>query len=320
MKAMLVGLGKAGFNWYNRLKSLDLLGVVVEKNERMKDKMGDDPFPFYTSIEEALAKEKVDFVVNVTSPSAHTAINHAAMDYKLPILCEKPISFDYEQSIEIVRRAKQENIPFMIAENYRRFPYIRQMKALLEQGVIGDISTIDLTMYRYFRVPRPYPVHILGDIGVHHLDMLRYVTGSEATSITAQLYNPLSGWDEPDALMNANILMEMASGVRIDYSASIATYGLQTTWTGHWRIAGTKGALELINNEIYVVRDGMVETFDNFSQVQAPDALEAFLTTLEQGGAFETSGEDYLKNEALIYYAELSSSSGRTCEVSLPEI
>lgn len=320
MKAMLVGLGKAGYNWYNRLKGLNMLGVVVETDEQMKEKMGEDNFPFYTSIEEALQQEDVDFVVNVTSPSAHTVINYAAMDRKLPILCEKPISFDYEESIEVVKRAKRENIPFMIAENYRRFPHVRQMKALLEQGAIGEISTIDLSMYRYFHVPRPYPVHILRDIGVHHLDMIRYITGSEASSIHAQLYRPISGWDEPEALMNANVFMEMASGVMVSYNSSIATHGLQTSWTGSWRIAGKEGALEMVNNEIYVVRDGRVQKYDDFSQVHAPDALEAFLTTWAEGGKFETSGEDYLKTEALIHFAEQSSNSGRSCEVELPGI
>ncbi|GFZ81652.1 hypothetical protein GCM10008018_29200 [Paenibacillus marchantiophytorum] len=57
MKAILVGLGSAGFSWYKRLRDTGLLAAVVEVDPTMKAKMNDDPFPFYTSLEEALQQD-----------------------------------------------------------------------------------------------------------------------------------------------------------------------------------------------------------------------------------------------------------------------
>lgn len=320
MKAILVGLGNAGFSWYKRLRERGLLAAVVESDEGMRSKMAGEAFPFYTSLREALDKEQADFLVNVTPPAVHTAVNHAAFDYRLPVLCEKPISFQYAESTAIVERAFRENIPFMIAENYRRWPFVRKMKQLLDQGVIGEISTIDIRFYRYHHVRRNYTVSLLRDIGVHHFDMIRYLSGMEGRSIMAQLYNPIGGWNEEGAVLNANAFMVMEDGIRVGYAASIAARGEETPWSGNWRIEGTEGALELVNKEIIVMRNGIADRIVDFPDAQASDTLDDFLIALRDGLEFETSGRDYLHTEALVHYADESSKLGRSVEIVLPQI
>ncbi|KRE57672.1 Gfo/Idh/MocA family protein [Paenibacillus sp. Soil750] len=320
MKAILVGLGSAGFSWYKRLRDQGLLAAVVEVDLAMKEKMLDDPFPFYTSLEEALQNEQADFLVNVTSPMRHTAVNHAAFDHKLAVLCEKPISFDYEESIEIVARAAKEKIPFMIAENYRRMPYIRKMKQLLDEGVIGRISSMDIQFYRYHHVQRRYTVSILDDIGVHHLDMIRYFTGREGKSVQSKLYNPIGAWKEEGALINAYALFELEDGITATYNASISARGTETPWSGNWRIEGTEGAMEVVDKEIRLIRDGNVEVIDDISGVDETDTLAEFLASLREGREAETSGRDYLKTQALVHYTKLANASGRTMSIEVPTI
>jgi len=321
MKAILVGLGSAGYSWYKRLRQQDLLAAVVESNAAMKAKMEDDPYPFYTSLEDALTEVQADFIVNVTSPMAHTRVNHAAFDRKLPVLCEKPISFDYNESQEVVARAGREDIPFMIAENYRRLPYIRKMKQLLDSGIIGVISTMDVTFYRFHQVERRYTVSILDDIGVHHMDLLRYFTGREGKSVQARLYNPLGGWQEEGAVLNAYALIEMDGGIAVNYAASIAARGRETVWSGNWRIEGDRGAMELIDKEIYVTtaEDGVTRHVDDYSGIDTSDTLAEFLASLREKRESETSGRDYLRTQALVHYAKLASASGSTELVILPE-
>ncbi|WP_079908305.1 Gfo/Idh/MocA family protein [Paenibacillus sp. 32352] len=318
MKALLVGLGTAGFSWYKRLRDKGLLAAVVETDASMKEKMGDDPFPFYTSLSEALEKEQLDFVVNVTSPMAHTVVNNAAFDKKLPVLCEKPISFDYEESIEVVERAAKENIPFMIAENYRRHAAVRKLKQLLDEGAIGRISAIDILFYRYHHVQRKYTVSLLDDIGVHHFDMIRYLTGEEGKSVYADMYNPIGGWDEEGAIINTSALLEMADGVKVSYTGSIASRGEQTPWHGNWRIEGTEGTIQYENQEIHLIKDGVKETITNYSGVDTSDTLAEFLASLKEQRDSETSGADYLKSQTLVHFAKLSSAEGRKVEIKYP--
>nr|WP_276562822.1 Gfo/Idh/MocA family oxidoreductase [Paenibacillus anseongense] len=313
-------MGSAGFSWYKRLRDQGLLAAVVEVDAAMKEKMQNDPFPFYTSLEEALQKEQADFLVNVTSPMVHTVVNHAAFDRKLAVLCEKPISFDYEESIEVVARAEREKLPFMIAENYRRMPHIRKMKQLLDEGVIGSLSSMDVQFYRYHNVQRRYTVSILDDIGVHHFDLFRYFSGREGKTVQAKLYNPINAWEQDGAIINAYAFLEMDNGITASYNASISARGTETPWSGNWRLEGTEGAIEYVGNEIRVIRDGEVQRIEDYSGIDLTDTLAEFLASLREGRESETSGRDYLKTQALVHYAKLASEFGKTYAIPVPII
>ncbi|WP_159887784.1 Gfo/Idh/MocA family protein [Paenibacillus puerhi] len=320
MKAILVGLGYAGYNWYKRLKAQGLLGAVVETNLSMKEKMEGDPYPFYTSLEEALEREKADFLLNVTSPAAHTAINLMAFERKLPVLCEKPISFDYEEAVDVVERAMQGGIPFMIAENYRRFPYIRRLKQLIDDGSIGRLASIDIRFHRYHHIQRNYTVSLLDDIGVHHFDMIRYLSGAEGERITANMYNPLNGWTEPGAVLSAEAWIQMEGGIRATYSGTITSRGASTPWCGQLRIEGSEGALELVDQVIYLHREGQTEVYSDHSSVEVTDALAEFLNALRERREPESSGRDYLLTQALVRDAKLSSAKGQWLDVTRPRV
>ncbi|MDD9269468.1 Gfo/Idh/MocA family protein [Paenibacillus sp. GCM10023248] len=320
MKAILVGLGSAGYSWYKRLRAQGLLAAVVEVDPAMKEKMQDDPYPFYTSLKEALEQVPADFLVNVTSPMMHTAVNQAAFDHQLAVLCEKPISFDYRESVEVVARAQREKIPFMIAENYRRMPYIRKVKQLLDEGVIGTLSSMDVQFYRYHHVSRKYTVSILDDIGVHHFDLLRYFSGYEGVSVQAKLYNPNNAWLEEGAVINAYAFLEMENGITASYQASISSRGTETPWSGNWRIEGTEGAIEVVDKEIRVIRNGETKLVNDYSGVDETDTLAEFLRSLQEGREAETSGRDYLKTQALVHYAKLASESGQAQMIQVPTL
>ncbi|WP_054028730.1 Gfo/Idh/MocA family protein [Bacillus sp. FJAT-28004] len=317
MKAILVGLGEAGFGWYKRLRSKGLLLAVVERDPARKEKLGDDPVPFYTSLEEALSGERPDFVVNVTPPAAHTAVNNAAFDWGLPVLCEKPIWFNYAESLEIVARAEREGIPFMIAENYRHFPYIRKLKALLEEDVIGGISSVDIAFRRYHRVKRDYAVSVLDDIGVHHLDLLRYLTGREGVAVQAGMFNPSGGWREEGAVLQTMAIIELEGGIPVHYSATIASRGPMTPWCGVWRIEGTKGAILLDNGSIAVHLDDGYRTVTEYSDMPQSDSLDEFLASLAEGREAETSASDYLQTQALVHYTNMAAKSGTRTTIEL---
>ncbi|MEI7025153.1 Gfo/Idh/MocA family protein [Paenibacillus sp. y28] len=321
MKAVLVGLGQAGFKWFKRLQQEPVIvAAVVERNESMKQKLEGTEVPFYTSLEAALEEHRPDFLVNVTSPMAHTVVNRAAFERGIPVLCEKPISFDYEESIEIVKLASALNIPFMIAENYRCQPSVRKLKQLIDAGAIGQISHIEVLFSRYHRQPgRQYPVHLLNDIGIHHFDMIRYLTGVEARAVRAELYQAAGGWNEEGAVTNAHVFMELERDIRVHYSGSLTSRSTPTTWRGMWRIEGTEGSLELGGSEVILVcREGTTKRLDNDGDISAPDTLTEFLAALGEGREPESSGRDYMKSQAMVHYANESGRTGQKERILLP--
>lgn len=319
MKGLVVGLGSAGYSWYKRLRDRGLLAAVVEVDPAMKSKLAGDPFPFYTDLDEALEQERLDFVVNVTTPMAHTAVNHKAFDRRLPVLCEKPISFDYAESVEVVSRSAREGIPFMIAENYRRLPYVRKVKQLIDAGAIGSVSSLDIQFFRYHQVQRKYTVSLLDDIGVHHFDMLRYLAGAEGEAVWSRLYNPVSGWHEEGAVTGACAFIQLERGITAAYSATIAAMGVETPWCGNWRIGGTEGAIELIDKKIRLAANGGVQEIgEDMYGVDLSDTLDEFLASLADRRDSETSGRDYIKTQAMIHYAKLAHDTGSLTGIVMP--
>lgn len=317
MRAVLVGFGQAGFYWYKKLRAQGMLAAVVEPDPAKKEKLLDDETPYYPSLAEALAQVEADFLVNVTPPAIHSEVNHRAFDHKLPVLCEKPISFRYEESCQVVERSMKEGIPFMIAENYRRMPYIRKMKQLIDAGVIGELSELNVAFYRYHHVQRHYTVSLLQDIGVHHIDLIRYLSGGlEGRSIQASLFNPKGGWSEHGAILNANLWIELERGVKATYVGSIASRAKSTPWSGNWRIEGTEGAIECVEQSLLLYKkDGSNETITDFSGVDPRDCLAEFVDALQYGRTPETCGADYLENERWIHYAQQSSEARMTLEL-----
>ncbi|MFD0868058.1 Oxidoreductase family, NAD-binding Rossmann fold [Chlamydia abortus] len=316
MKAILVGLGSAGYGWYKRIRQAGLELAVVETDPNNRSK-ADDGVPLYVDLEEAIGKEQPDFVVNVTPPQVHTRINTIAFDHKLPVLCEKPIAFDYAESVDIVGRSERERIPFMIAENYRRFAYMRKLKQVLESGVIGAVSTMDVSFYRYHNVQRNYSVSLLDDIAVHHFDLMRYLSGREGRKIYARLFNPIGHWGTDSECLAMNAQLELDGGIMAAFTGSISARGPETEWGGHWRIEGSEGAVLVANQEIRVVRDGEVTVINDYRDVDSPGALADFLRGLRDGTEFETSGRDYLKTQAIVHYANESHRENRPVNIVL---
>ncbi|GIP33296.1 Gfo/Idh/MocA family protein [Paenibacillus sp. J2TS4] len=322
MKAILIGLGVAGFGWFKKLSNdYGLQVAVVESDVKMKSKLeGLEDVPFYTSLREAIEQERPDFIVNVTPPHVHTEMNHIALDYGLPILCEKPIAFDYVESIGIVKRAAEENIPFMVAENYRHFAPVRKLKQLLEEGAIGALSAVDVSFYRYHHRERSYPASLLKDIAVHHFDMMRFLTGREGKVLFAKNYNPAGSWDAELYSVNLYAWLEMEGGLPISYTGSMTARGRQTEWCGDWRLEGTEGAIELSDKKLTLTQAGTTSVIDDFSDIAPYGCLDEFLASLRENREAVTSGRDYLKTQALVHYVEESCKAGRLVDIRLPEL
>lgn len=319
MKAVLVGLGNFGSGWYKRLRRHP--GVqevcVVEANAQLRETI-DPETPFYASLEDAINSERPDFVINVTPPHVHTAINEIAFAHRLPVLCEKPISSDIKDAHYIVGQAESKQIPFMISENYRFFAPVLKAKELLDSGVIGSLSSVHIEFDRFHDVPVPYfgrlANGLLEDVTIHHFDMIRYFTGQEAVKVLAMNSNPPGSWTETTTIHLAAWL-ELEGGTVVDYHGSMMAKGKVTEWYGDWRFEGAGGAIVLTSNRVQLIREGKDEETYDFDGVGSMLSLDEFLAALQEKREPRPSGSDYLKSQSLVHAAAVSSRTGRMVSV-----
>jgi predicted dehydrogenase len=84
-----------------------------------------------------------DVMIIATQDNQHKDHAIRAMKLGYDLLLEKPISNRLEDIQEIVEAAKQYNRKVVVCHVLRYTPFYRQVKALLEQGVVGKILTVN---------------------------------------------------------------------------------------------------------------------------------------------------------------------------------
>jgi predicted dehydrogenase len=309
MNLIQIGLGDFGLSW---LKDVLLTHgdvkvlAVVDKNEAVLNKAkalpGMENALIFTGIEEALEVIKPDFIFNATPPKIHREINLVAFQHKLPILSEKPIAESYSEALEILERSLEAKVPLMIAENYRYSSIVRTAYKLLSQGEIGNIGSIQIDFCRRHRMENyhRYLEHpLLLDVTIHHLDMLRYLTGTESKAVFARSWTQKWSWYEKYSTLD--LLIDMEKDIKVSYRGSLSSFNSETDWFGSWRIEGEKGVLKISKGTISVLKEGNEDTIEVTEPYDSRRlVLEEFLNSLNSGKPGETDIRDNIKTQAMV--------------------
>jgi predicted dehydrogenase len=291
MRVLLAGLGSWGAlwqKWIERRDDLMLAGVI---------EIGDDAG-------EAMDRVKPDFVLNATPPTAHKSILDMAFDRNIPVLSEKPIAESHEDVLHIAARA-QNGQKLMIAENYRYMPEARRMNEQLRNADIGEITEIQIDFGRRHTVgPDNYHMRMehpmLLDVGIHHLDLLRRLTGNEAKRVSACFHVPAGS--KYRGYCDAAIRIEMENGAKVVYNASLDTARVATGWLCHWVFTGEKGKLR------FAPPDGAADS-------GIDPVLDAFIAYVRHGIVPETHISDNLKTYNIAHAALTSFETGKEVEL-----
>lgn len=191
---------------------------------------------------EILAADDVDAVL-VTAPSAaHGALTLEALRRGKHVVVEKPLAIDAGEAGEIGVLAEEQGLVVsVIAQRRFEAPHVH-VKALLEQGALGDVvlASTEVPWYRdaaYFAAA-PWRSQLsagggaLMNQGVHNVDLLDWLCGP-VSAVTAQsTTRPDAG--DTDATTVATV--EFASGAvgtiltTVDaYPGGAATLSIRTT-------------------------------------------------------------------------------------------
>jgi predicted dehydrogenase len=123
-----------------------------------------------------------------TDAGSHHVVATACLDAGLHVLCEKPLAVTMRGCNLVVEAAKRAGRTLSIAENYRRDPINRLVRALIDDGAIGEPrlmyessvggrDRIVITPWRHMKQTGSITL----DAGVHYADILRYYLGEVRT-------------------------------------------------------------------------------------------------------------------------------------------
>ena len=329
LKVAVVGLGNIG-NIHADAYAADELAelvavcdIIPERADRAAAKHG---VKAYYSVQEMLAAEKLD-AVSVASAGVENGGDHyvpvmECLDAGLHVLGEKPISNDIERAREMVAKAQEKGVYFGINLNHRFVPPAAKAKAWIDEGKIGELLLINMTMW----IGNPNnssPWFHLRALHPHSLDIMRYFCG-DVTRVHAFL-NKAPG---RVCYSNAQINLEFANGVVGHLTGSYDTnprHNLERC-----EILGTEGRIVLDNlyeeltlyprrsDELTVVRNSIMGGLSGFGATFT-NRIHRWLEQVDAGaprGEIEASGEEGLAVQEIIEAAIRSHESG--CAESVP--
>jgi predicted dehydrogenase len=226
--------------------------------------LGLDPSRSYGSFEdmakaEAKRPDGIEAVAIVTPNHVHVPAAKAFINAGIHVICDKPVALNLKEakSLEALL-AKKKNIIFALTHNYSGYPMIRQAKAMVANGELGDIRLVQGEYPQDWLTTalektgqkqaawRTDPKRsgaggCVGDIGTHTYQLMCDISGLTASELAADLTSFVKGRVLND---NAHIMLRFKGGARGMLWASQVAPGNENGL--RIRVYGTKGGLEWV--------------------------------------------------------------------------
>ena len=201
----IAGLGKMGKMHYLNAKKSDITKVVAVadlKKSNLKNIVNSD-INKYEDYKLMIDKENLDaIIISLPNFLKKESIVYSA-ENDLSIFVDKPISRNFEEAKEIIKKIENKHIGLMVGVNYRFFDCVKKIKDIVDEGSIGEVvlNTSDLIMDGPFSHPLvPTPVSewwfdkekagggVLIDLGYHLIDLLLWILGELDVEYSALKY------------------------------------------------------------------------------------------------------------------------------------
>jgi predicted dehydrogenase len=157
----------------------------------------------YDSLAALLAKESsaLDAVSILTPTPDHHGMVKACLEQGMPVICEKALAMTSAEALELRELCNQRNGFLAVIYNYSGYPMVRELRAMIRDGVLGEILHFQAEMPQegFLRtdergnkpVPQDWrqkdgPVPTLHlDLAVHLHELIFYLTGEKPLEVVA---------------------------------------------------------------------------------------------------------------------------------------
>jgi predicted dehydrogenase len=333
LRLIQCGVGGMGRTWWNGpvrdsedFELVAIVDVVDAPLREAAEALSIPPDRRFASLEAALGAVEADAVLTVTPPAVHAAHAELAFARGLHVLTEKPIAHDLASAKRMVDLARRAGRQLVVAQNYRYAPPVQRLRSLLREQPAGELGHGHMDFYipadftGTFRESMRFP--LLVDMSIHHLDLIRAVTGRNITRVTAHTFNPPWSWYDHHA--GLKMLLELEGGIPFSYSGDWSAIGRSTSWNGTWRLQCAGGSVHFEDDKITLARCEKWNKNPTQQSIDIPPIQRAgqaallhhFAQSIRTNEPAETGGADNLWSFAAVMAGVKSATVGRAVEVA----
>ena len=248
----VIGYGFIGRRHVNTLMTFEqseCIAICDINPSRLKEAKELYPdMPVYEDAEDLLKKEKPDGVIIAANNVAHKPLTILAAKYGCNIICEKPAALTVAEFDDMMEAVNQAGVSFTVHQQRRFDKDFRTVKRCYDEGLVGDIYTIQSSLYGFNGNMHDWHVYkdqgggMLYDWGVHLIDQILYMVEGKLVSVYADVRNVIN--KEVDDYFK--ILLRFENNVTAEIE--LGTYFLndQPDWfERHWFVGGNKGSMNV---------------------------------------------------------------------------
>ncbi|OSP56015.1 Gfo/Idh/MocA family protein [Pseudoruegeria sp. SK021] len=204
---------------------------------------------------ESRRADGIEAVAIVTPNHLHLPVARAFLERGIHVICDKPLTGTMADATALKAAADAADAVFILTHNYTGYPLVREAKARVDSGALGEIRLVQVEYAQDWLAEDPSPDNkqaawrtdpalsgiggAIGDIGTHAWNIARFVSGLQPEALSADLQSFVSGRRLDD---NAHVLLRFAGGARgmlwCSQVAAGAENGLRL------RVYGTKAGLD----------------------------------------------------------------------------
>ena len=186
---------------------------------------------------EAARADRIDAVAIVTPNHLHHGPARAFLDAGIAVICDKPLTTNLADALDLAAAAARTGAPFVLTHNYSGYAMVRQMRAMVAAGTLGAIRVVQAE-YAQDWLARPLPGNkqadwrgdpdragpggALGDIATHAYHLATFVLGAPADQVSAETSRFVEGRRLDD---DVQLRLRWAGGARGQLWASQVAVG-----------------------------------------------------------------------------------------------
>lgn len=314
IKIAVVGLGGRGQDWIREVRASQAfeLAACVEIDQAVLQSTGlelqiplDHRFP---GLEQALDQVACQAVIVATPADCHLTACEEALSRQLAVLVEKPFTLHLNEAVKLVSLAEATDTPLLVAQNYRYLRSFRTARRLIQDGLLGRVGMV---VMQYYRIPHEMaaslaklPNSVLWGMGVHHLDLIRFILAKEVTSVVADSFT--APWERLPRGASLHAMLSMEDEARVFYTATYESSGHEFFERGqefYARFVGERATLHVFQRWLILCERGKLPRLVRRGSRKITEE-QTLLGQLERailhGDVPDVSGRDNLQTVALL--------------------
>jgi predicted dehydrogenase len=322
----MIGLGWWGKKMFDLLneqsKEIRIVRVVEPNLDAAMTVLAEYGIPVTQRYEDALEDPEVHAVILATPHALHTTQIALAVAAGKHIFCEKPLALTCEEAKRSVEACRAKGLVLGMGHERRFEPPIKEVFERFSDGSLGRILQIEANFShdkflgldpKNWRLDASHaPAGGMTATGIHLLDLGTALMGA-AKEVVCTCENLASSLPQGDTV---SAYVRFVEGGTLYVSASLAT-----PFISRFAVYGTKGWIDIRDKahvekpEGWVVTQafgsGPIVVVDVPPAEPVKDNLEAFAKAIAYGQPYPITGEQMVRNIALLEAIFKSAKSGQ---------